>query len=61
MILRYLHVSLSGSGADELLYLFRACLNSSFEKGAHAVMGFGLSSLKMSISTCLCSVVLKVE
>ena len=60
MILRYLYISLSGPGADELLHLTRACLNSSFEKGTQAMVGLGLISLKISVSTCQWSAVLKV-
>ena len=35
MVLRYHHVNLSGLGADELLYLFIVCLNSSLENSSH--------------------------
>jgi len=51
MILRCLHVSLSGPGTDKSLHLVRACLNSSFEKGTQSMVSLELSLLRTSVST----------
>ena len=51
MILRWLHINLSGPGAEELLQLDKASLNSSFEKEDQGEVGLLVISLRMSIST----------
>jgi len=50
-LLRNLHKILSSLGADELLYLLIALLNSSFEKGIHSATGLDRISSKMSVLT----------
>ena len=49
--LRYHHVSLSGLGAEELLHLIKAYLNSSFKNGTQLVVGLDPISLRTSVST----------
>ena len=51
IILRWLHINLSGSGTEELLQLDKASLNSSFEKEDQGEVGLLVISLRMSIST----------
>ena len=51
MALRCHHVSLSGLGAEELLHLIKAHLNSSFKNGTQLVVGLDLISLRTSVST----------
>ena len=60
MVLRCCHVSLSGPGADELLHLIIACLNSSIENGFHVVVVLNPISLRTSVLTWWWSVVLKM-
>jgi len=47
--LRYFHETLSGPGADKLLYLSIALVNSSFEKEGQVDGGFDGISSKMFI------------
>ena len=49
MVLRCCHVSLSGPGADELLHLIIACLNSSIENSSHVVVVLNPISLRTSV------------
>ena len=51
MTLRCHHISLLGPGTDELLYLIRACLNSSFGNGTQFIVGLDLSLLRTSVLT----------
>jgi len=60
MDLKWRHVSLSGPGTDELLYLLITCLNSSLEKGYHCEYGLQSISLSTFRSTCQLRVVLNV-
>jgi len=50
-LLRSLHEILSGPGADKLLHLLIALLNSSFEKGAYSETGFDGISSKILVLT----------
>ena len=51
MVLRCHYVSLSGPGAEELLHLINACLNSSFENGTQVAVVLDLISLRTSVLT----------
>ena len=51
MVLRCHHVSLSGLGAEELLYLINARLNSSFENRTQVAVVLDPISLRTSVST----------
>jgi len=60
MVLRCRYVSLSGPGAEELLYLINARLNSSFENRTQAVVVLDSISLRTSVSTWWWRAVLNV-
>ena len=60
MVLRCCYMSLSGLGADELLHLIKAHLNSSFENGTHAKIALHPISSRILVSTWWWSTVLKV-
>ena len=60
MVLRCRHISLSGLGADELLHLIIARLNSSIENSSQVVVVLNPISLRISVSTWQWSTVLKV-
>ena len=51
MVLRYHHISLSGPGADELLHLIIAYLNTSIENSSYMVVVLNLISLRTLVST----------
>jgi len=51
MVLRCRHVSLSGPGAEELLHLINAHLNSSFENGTQVAVVLDPISLRTLVST----------
>ena len=52
--LRCLHNTLSGPGADELLHLDKALVNSSFENQVQGAEGKVLSLFKTSFSIIQC-------
>ena len=60
IVLRCHYVSLSGPGADELLHLIIAHINSSLENSSYMVVILQPISLRTSISTWRWSIVLKV-
>jgi len=61
MILRYLHDNLSGLGADELLHLQIALLNSASENRSYITDFLLGSSFKRLLSICQSCAFLKVE
>ena len=60
MVLRCRHISLSGPGAEELLYLINAYLNSSFKNRTQVAVVLDPISLRTSVLTCRWRVVLNV-
>ena len=61
IVFKWLHNNLSRPGADELLQLASASLNSSFEKVGQDEMGLSVISLRILISTWWWSTVLNVK
>ena len=61
IILRWLHNSLSGSGAEALLQLAIAILNSFFENKGQGEVGFSDISSRISMSTWQWRAVLNME
>ena len=61
IVLRWFHESLSGPGAEELLQLDNANLNSSLENSGQGTMGLLLISSRIDVSTWRLLAVLKVE
>jgi len=61
IVFKWLHDNLSGPGADELLQLASASLNSSFEKVGQDEMGLSVISSRISTSTWQWSAILNVK
>jgi len=61
IILRWFHKRLSGPGAEELLQLDNANLNSSLENSGQDMMDLSLISSRIDVSTWRLLTVLKVE
>jgi len=61
IILRWFHENLSGPGAEELLQLDNANLNSSLENSGQDMVGLSLILLRVDVSTWQLLAILKVE